>query len=203
VKLGFTPNATNEYAFNYTKQAGEKGAPLNVYNNPPVPPNSYWRWPWWDVQNTSVLTHTQLGTSSYVEAKAYYNTFSNGLDAFDDISYTTQSAAGRFHSPYDDHAYGRAGSGTTPRSWNTMKSAFHYRTDVHTEQQTSRPTHPRLFRGAGAGAVAHLVAAIEDTFRVGPPVDIVGASLRNHDITKAEESRRRVGASVPEGGQTP
>ncbi|HZL95722.1 MAG TPA: TonB-dependent receptor plug domain-containing protein, partial [Vicinamibacterales bacterium] len=43
-KFGYTPNATNEYTFNYTKQSGEKGAPLNIYNNPPVPPNSYWRW---------------------------------------------------------------------------------------------------------------------------------------------------------------
>ena len=84
-KFGYTPNATNEYTVNYTKQSGEKGAPLNVYNNPPVPPNSYWRWPWWDVQNTSLLTTTQLGASSYLKAKAYYNTFSNGLDAFDDV----------------------------------------------------------------------------------------------------------------------
>ena len=41
VKFGFTPNATNEYVFNYTKQSGEKGAPLNVYNNPPVPGNGF------------------------------------------------------------------------------------------------------------------------------------------------------------------
>jgi len=71
-KIGFTPNATNEYTLNFTKQSGENGAPLNMYNNPPVPPNSHWRWPWWDVQNTSFLTTTQLGAASYLEAKAYY-----------------------------------------------------------------------------------------------------------------------------------
>ena len=38
LKAGFTPNATDEYTFNYIKQEGEKGAPLNVNNNPPVPP---------------------------------------------------------------------------------------------------------------------------------------------------------------------
>ncbi len=160
-KFGITPNATDEYTVNYTKQAGEKGAPLNVYNNPPVPPNSYWRWPWWDVQNTSVLTHTQLGVSSYVEGKAYYNTFSNGLDAFDDITYTTQSANGRFHSPYNDHAYGTSLEfGTTPIAANTVKAAFHYRTDVHSERQISRPTQSDLPDG-GAGAATgaeHLVA---------------------------------------------
>ena len=55
-----------------------------------------------------------------MKAKAYYNTFANGLDAFDDITYTTQSANGRFHSPYDDHAYGTSLEfGTTPRAANT------------------------------------------------------------------------------------
>ena len=42
-------------------------------DNPPVPPNSYWRWPWWDVQNTSLLTTTLLGAASYLKAKAYYD----------------------------------------------------------------------------------------------------------------------------------
>ncbi len=67
VKVGYTPNATNEYALNYTTQSGEKGAPLNVYNNPPVPPNSYWRWPWWNVQTTALVTSTQLSPTSYLK----------------------------------------------------------------------------------------------------------------------------------------
>ena len=79
-----------------------------------MPPNSYWRWPYWDVQNTSFLSRTQLGSASYLKTKLYYNTFENGLDAFDDATYTTQSANGRFLSPYDDHAYGvSAEVGTT------------------------------------------------------------------------------------------
>ena len=160
VKLGFTPNATNEYTFNYTKQAGEKGAPLNIYNNPPVPPNSYWRWPWWDVQNTSVLTHTQLGAASYVEGKAYYNTFSNGLDAFDDATYTTQSANGRFHSPYDDRAYGTSlefGTTPTPVEHDEGRVPLPDRHPHGTaDQPADAPDAPD--RRAGAGAVAvHVV----------------------------------------------
>ena len=108
---------------NYIKQLGEKGAPLNVYNNPPVPPNSYWRWPYWDVQNTSFLSKTQLGQAAYLKTKVYYNTFENGLDAFDDATYTTQSANGRFFSPYDDHAYGGSAEfGTTHRRSQHVES---------------------------------------------------------------------------------
>ncbi len=69
----------------------------HTINSPPVPPNSYWRWPYWDVQNTAFLPRTQVGKASYVK---------NGLDVYHDVTYTTHSANGRFRSPYDDHAYG-------------------------------------------------------------------------------------------------
>jgi iron complex outermembrane receptor protein len=205
VKVGYTPNATNEYAINYTKQSGEKGAPLNIYNNPPVPPNSYWRWPWWDVQNTSVLTHTQLGAFSYLRAKAYYNTFSNGLDAFDDAAYTTQSANGRFHSPYNDRASGTSIEfGTTPRAAHTLKSALHYRRDIHTEQQFNRPTHPTLSSVEPEQEQAQYTwsVAIEDTIRVAPSVEVVGGvSYDRYAITKAEEFTAARGSfEYPKGG---
>jgi iron complex outermembrane receptor protein len=205
IKFGYTPNATNEYAFNYTKQSGEKGAPLNIYNNPPVPPNSYWRWPWWDIQNTSLLTTTQLGASSYLKAKAYYNTFSNGLDAFDDGTYTTQSANGRFHSPYNDHAYGTSIEfGTTPRAANTIKSALHYRRDIHAEQQFNRPTHPTLSSAEPEQEQTQYTwsIALEDTFRVAPSVDVVGGvSYDRYAITKAEEFTAARGSfEYPKGG---
>ena len=205
VKFGFTPNATNEYVINYTRQAGEKGAPLNVFNNPPVPGNSFWRWPYWDVSNTSLLTTTQLGAVSYVKAKAYYNTFENGLDAYDDITYTTQSLPGRFRSPYDDHAYGTSIEfGTTPVTANTLKAAFHYRTDVHTEQQVSRPTHPTLATTEQKQEQEQYTwsVALEDTFRINPEVDVVaGVSYDKYRITKAEEFSSALGVfEQPRGG---
>ena len=204
-KIGFTPNATNEYTLNYTKQSGEKGAPLNVYNNPPVPPNSYWRWPWWDVQNTSFLTTTQLGAASYLKAKAYYNVYKNALDAFDDGTYTSQSANGRFHSPYDDHAYGTSFEfGTTPVAANTIKAAFHYRTDLHTEQQTNRPTHPTLSSAEPIQEQAQNTwsVAFEDTVRLTPAMDLVaGISYDTYDITKAQEFNATRGLfEYPKGG---
>ena len=63
MKVGFTPNDTDEYSLSYTAQAGEKGAPLHVYNNPPNPPNSYWRWPEWDIGNLYWLSSTQFGAN--------------------------------------------------------------------------------------------------------------------------------------------
>ncbi|HZL92950.1 MAG TPA: TonB-dependent receptor, partial [Vicinamibacterales bacterium] len=143
--------------------------------------------------------------SSYLKAKGYYNTFSNGLDAFDDATYSTQAAPGRFHSPYDDHAYGASLEfGTTPTAANTLKGAFHHRTDVHTEQQTSRPTHPTLSSTEPEQEQSQYTwsVALEDTFRVTPSIDIVGGlSYDKYAITKAEEFTVAAGSfEYPKGG---
>jgi iron complex outermembrane receptor protein len=191
LKAGYTPNATDEYTINYIKQSGEKGAPLNVYNNPPVPPNSYWRWPWWDIQNIYWLSNTQIGDSSYVKTKAYYNTFDNALDAFDNITYTTQSLNGRFRSFYEDNA--RGGSvefGTQIIPQNTLKAVVHYRTDEHAEWNLNRPTSPTAssLEPRQIQSQETWSYAAENTFHLAPTVDIVtGVSYDKYEITRAEE----------------
>ena len=206
LKAGYTPNATDEYTINFIKQSGEKGAPLNVYNNPPVPPNSYWRWPWWDIQNIYWLSNTQLGDASYVKTKLYYNTFNNALDAFDDITYTTQSANGRFRSFYEDSA--RGGSvefGTKLIPMNTLKGVVHYRADYHTEWNHNRPTNPTLssIEPKQKQAQETWSFAAENTFHLSPSVGIVaGASYDKYSITKAEEFNSTTQAlfNYPTGG---
>jgi iron complex outermembrane receptor protein len=204
LKLGFTPNGDDEYSVNYLKQQGEKGAPLNVYNAPPVPPNSFWRWPYWDVENLSFLSTTRLGEESYFKAKAYYNTFENGLDAYDTIAYTSQSNPGRFRSPYDDEAYGTSLEYGTTRGANTLKAALHYRDDNHTEQQTSRPTNPTLAFTEPEQEQSQETwsVALENTFAVGDAIDVVaGISYDDYRITKAEEFTAGAGLfEHPHGG---
>ena len=143
IKAGFTPNDTEEYTINYTRQEGEKGGLLNVYNNPQVPPNSFWRWPQWDVQSVSALSNTAIGGASYLKTKFYYNVMENALYAYDDITYTTQSANGRFISPYSDESYVTSiEGGTDALAQNSLKVAFHYRWDKHSECIDNRPTSP-------------------------------------------------------------
>jgi iron complex outermembrane receptor protein len=198
LKVGFTPNEDNEYSLNFIKQQGEKGAPLNVYNNPPVPPNSYWRWPYWDVENLSFLSTTKVGDESYFKAKVYYNTFENGLNAYDTIDYTTQSAPGRFFSPYDDEAYGTSLElGTTRFGSNTLKVALHYRDDSHVEQQVSRPTHPTLASTEPKQEQTQTTwsVALENTFAVSDAIDVVaGISYDDYEINKAEEFNATLGS---------
>ncbi|WP_244396205.1 TonB-dependent receptor plug domain-containing protein [Afipia carboxidovorans] len=190
-KVGFTPNATDEYTINFIKQEGKKGAPLNVYTNPLQPPNSYWRWPVWNIQNLSFLSHTQVGDASYLKTKLYYNTFDNVLSAYDNISYTTQSADGRFDSYYKDNAKGGSVEvGTRLIPMNTLKGAFHYREDTHVEWNHNQPTlpsggsvEPKQTQGQTTWSVA-----AENTFHVRPNFDLVGGiSYDKYWVGRAEE----------------
>lgn len=202
-KIGFTPSDTNEYVVNYTKQEGEKGAPLNVYNNPPVPGNSYWRWPYWDVQNLSFLSTTQLGDDAYLKSKVYYNTFENGLDAYDNATYTTQSANGRFHSPYDDHAYGTTVEyGTTRFGGNTLKFSLYYRTDEHSEYNINQPTSPaRNVEPKQRQEQQTWSVAAENTFHINDDMDFVaGISYDDYEVKRAEELFGGVLGQWPLGG---
>lgn len=204
-KVGITPRGRDEHTLNYTRQEGEKGAPLNVYNNPPVPANSYWRWPYWNLQNVSFLSRTGLGAATALKGVLYYNTFENGLDAYDDATYTTQSANGRFFSPYDDDA--RGGSlelGTVRGGLGSLKAAVHYRRDAHTEQNFNRPTNPTLATTEPLQTQRQYTwsAALEDTIHVSPSVDLVaGVSYEKYAITKAEEYNTTRGSfEYPKGG---
>jgi len=53
-KVGFTPNATDEYSVNYTTQSGQKSAPLHVEGQQVLGPR-FWEWPYWDITSLSWL----------------------------------------------------------------------------------------------------------------------------------------------------
>lgn len=205
VKAGFTPNDTDEYTINYTRQEGEKGGLLNIYNNPQVPPNSFWRWPRWDVQSITALTNTQLGDTSYVKTKLYYNTFYNDLFAYDDISYTTQSANGRFRSYYTDDAYGGSVEvGTSYFDGHDMKATVHYRADSHDEYNDNRPTNatlrtiePKQHQGQDSWSLA-----VQDTIHVSPALDLTGGiSYEDYRVTASQDFSTALGLfSYPKGG---
>ena len=173
-----------------------------------MPPNSYWRWPYWDVQNISFLTNTQLGATSYVKAKIYYNTFKNGLDAYDDITYTTQSANGRFSSPYDDHAYGGGAEfGTTPTTReHDQGDRSTTAPTCTTKQQTNRPTNPTLSTTEPNQEQSQNTWSIARGEHLPPhrAVDLVaGVSYDNYDITKAAGVQRHARAVRISEGRLP
>jgi len=195
-KLGITPNATDEYSINYTKQEGEKDSPLHTdrqivqgYFNPGFPAANnngnnirYWTWPAWDTSSVSFLSKTKLGEASYIKTNAYYNTFENTLSFFRDSTYTNQPV----DSPYEDNSVGGfVELGTDLIPMNTLKGAIHYRRDVHEERNinyTYAPdtaTKTPLKRQSEEG----WSFAVENTFHATRALDFVtGASYDTNEV---------------------
>jgi iron complex outermembrane recepter protein len=196
-KIGFTPNDSNEYSLSFTSQSGRKGAPLNVYNNPPNPPNSYWDWPYWDIKNVYFLSNTAIGEASYLKGRAFYNTFDNALWAYDDATYTTQSLNGRFRSVYADTGYGGSlERGTQILDRNMLKAALHYRRDEHTERNFNRPTNATFANTEPKQRTEEDTwsVAVEDTFALTDVLDLIaGVSYERNELNLAQEFNASAG----------
>jgi iron complex outermembrane receptor protein len=205
VKAGLTPNETDEYSINFTKQEGEKGAPLSASVFPPNPPNSYWRWPTWNIENLYWLSNTRFGESSYVKTRLFYNRFENSLFAYDDLTYTTQSLNGRFRSYYDDDGYGGSvEAGTSFVDRNVTKASFNYRRDRHAEFNINRPTSAQFINTEPKQHTEENTwsAAVENTFSATDALDLVaGVSYDKNDLKLAEEFNTTRGLfEYPDGG---
>lgn len=194
-KVGFTPNATDEYSLSYTRQEGEKNAPLHVTD--PLSSQRFWRWPFWNVESLYFLSTTALGDAATLKTKLYHNRLENSLVGYDDRTQTTQTLAiGRvFTSAYHDKAYGGSAElEVRPASADKLTVAFNYRRDQHREyQQTFGKT----------GIIEPDQTTIEDTYSIAaensltlsPQLTFVaGVSYDWRDLKQAEEF------GIPPGG---
>ncbi|WP_051955943.1 TonB-dependent receptor plug domain-containing protein [Beijerinckia mobilis] len=179
IKVGVTPNATDEYSFNYIKQVGRKGAPLHVSD--PVASQRYWDWPYWNIQNIYFLSNTQLSDAVYLKSRVYFNTFDNSLYSYDDRYLSTQSLPRSFQSAYHDYALGGSvEAGINFGTADTLKGTFQYRRDNHVEWQgTFSTTSPCVanvicFREPDQTTTEDTYTiALENTWHITPNLDFV------------------------------
>lgn len=166
-KVGYTPNATDEYALGFSRQEGEKGNP------PQTTAPKYWRWPMWDKQTLYFVSTTRLGEIGYLKPRAFYDTYQNSLGIYDDATYTTQNKTSSSTSRYDDYTYGTSlevGTDWLPK--NSLKGVFHYKFDHHKE-------HPDLARKPSTAYVledALVSLGFEDTFKLSSRWQIQGGA---------------------------
>lgn len=195
-KVGFTPNATDEYAISYTRQEGAKSAPLHVSDT--VTTARFWDWPSWDIDSVYFLSTTALGDRATLKTRAYYNQFDSILRSFNDRSQTTQSRPYAFDSPYADKAWGGSAQlDFRATDADTLRLAFHYRHDKHVEAQTS-------FSTAGVATTEPDQTQTENTFSIALENEIaltsalrftLGGSYDWRDLKRAEEYGAPLGTS--------
>lgn len=175
LKVGYTPNATDEYSLNYVSQGGEKHGIGSVTGTSAI---STWDWPKWDTSSIYWLSNTQIDAKTYLKTRAYYNEFVNDLVAYTNVSLATPN----WTSYYDDNARGASIEiGTDHLPQQTLKAALHYRRDEHTEWQL---THARSgvseFLEPRQTTTEDVISlAIEDTWHVTSRLDIVGGVSRD------------------------
>ncbi len=139
LKIGYTPNTTDEYSINYQYSHGEKGNPvyLGTDKNTPV---RYWQWPYWDKQSIYYISKTAIGKESNLIARGYYDQFKNELRSFDDETYSAQKMKYAFNSLYNDYTIG--GNLEFASDWNDknyLRVSFHIKNDNHSEQNIGEP----------------------------------------------------------------
>lgn len=197
VKLGFTPNATDEYVLSYTQQEGEKNAPLHVTDTSNISLRN-WKWPEWTVESVYWLSTTALGDRATLKTRAYYNRLANLLQSFDNRTQTSQSLPRAFDSPYDDNAYGGSAQlDLRVAEGDTLALAFHYRRDEHNEAQVSRPTSPlRTVEPNQRSAERTWSAAVENRLDLLPKLRLtIAGSYDWRDLDVAQEFGVPPGAS--------
>ncbi|HWA14534.1 MAG TPA: TonB-dependent receptor [Burkholderiales bacterium] len=189
VKLGLTPNATDEYALNLIAQRGEKGVPSYAGNfnaSGPTGPR-YWQWPYWDKTSAYFLSQTAIGDVSYVKTRVYYDQFENSLNQYTDATYATLRTGGSRPSFYDDYTYGASiEAGTRFIPTNEFKVAAHYKDDVHREHLENGPTQNFEDQIYSIG--------IEDSQRFGERLTIVAGA--SYDASETREAQNLVGGNL-------
>ncbi|MBK1642807.1 TonB-dependent receptor [Chromatium okenii] len=108
LKVGLTPNATDNYALSYSQQNGEKEQP------PSTDPAAarYWQWPTWDKKSLYFISNTALGEAEIIKLRLYQDQYDNAVKSYTDDTYTQLKTAGKGsvgiagESVYNDRSLG-------------------------------------------------------------------------------------------------
>jgi iron complex outermembrane receptor protein len=141
LKVGYTPNNTDEYSFNYIKQHATKDVPVfsGIIDGSVIQDNikgsaggtvHFWKWDYWDKESYYFLSKTDFDTW-YIKTRLYYDQFQNKLDMYTNSSYTTLASPS---TPYDDNTKGASvETGIRLFEADTLKFALHHQIDTHKE----------------------------------------------------------------------
>lgn len=183
-KIGWTPTEKSEYAIGYINQQGEKGNPIYTGNDPLntllLKPR-FWQWPNWDKESFYFISNSSFDDKNSFKTRLYFDRFKNTLDSYDDASYSTQTKPYAFESIYNDYTFGGNLEYNTkfiPK--NDLKLAFHFKEDVHRENNLGEPVRHFVDNTVLVG--------IEDVYKVNSKFTVIpGVSYNIRKNTEAED----------------
>ena len=195
-KIGWTPTGKSEYAIGYINQQGEKGNPVYTGSDPLnsllLKPR-FWQWPNWDKESFYFISNSNFDDKNSFKTRLYFDRFENTLDSYDDASYSAQTKAYAFESIYNDYTYGGNIEYNTkfiPK--NDLKIAFHFKEDVHRENNLGEPVRHFIDNTVLVG--------IEDIYKVNSNFTIipgVSYNIRNNKEAEDYNSTTKVISDYP------
>jgi iron complex outermembrane receptor protein len=179
-KVGFTPNATDEYVVGYVNQKGEKGTPPYVGDDSKIT-TRFWKWPKWNKQSIYFISNTAVGLKNKVKTRLYYDTFVNSLFSYDDTTYTKQTRPYAFQSFYNDYTVGgNAEFESRAINNNVLKFNVQYKKDVHRENDLGEPVQSYIDNTLSVG--------LENTYQITSSLAVVpGVSFNMRNSGQAQE----------------
>lgn len=144
-RIAWTPKGQDQYSFTFVNQKGKKNGLQYIGPNDAAVYNRFWKWPYWNKNGYYLITNTGIGESSAIKFRAHYDQFRNGIDMFDDATYSTMNNRNSEHSRYDDHTQGASSEFTTRAApHHTLSASLFFKDDTHTsrEHYPGRPPYP-------------------------------------------------------------
>jgi len=187
LKVGYTPNDTDEYSFNYIAQRGEKGQPYYAgdLNAPFISRNMrdrYWRWPDWDKTSYYVITKTALGDMVTLKTRFYRDEFYNSMENYGNLPDAANTTTPVDTSAYDDYSLGGNVQLDLKLSDNQLlKFSATQKRDFHKSIDSTQPGLDTKTEGTTTSL------GIEYALQANPKLTwVIGASYDKNKVDKAE-----------------
>ncbi|OCL84259.1 Fe(3+) dicitrate transport protein FecA precursor [Arcobacter porcinus] len=190
LKVGFTPNDTDEYAFNYINQKSDKGMPTDINSGLALPAQGASQFRQWDYSNKEsfyFLSNTNFDLG-YIKSRIFYDKYKDNMLFFDDISFTNLKDK---PTPYDANTKGislELGQYDTLR--NSLKLA------LHAKQETQKANEKN--GTVSIKKINYFSVGLEDTFRVTDDFRVIaGASWDKDDVREANNGSYKPNGTKP------
>ena len=182
-RFGIEPNPDSELYVSFRVAEGEKGFPLNIYENPTHftdrPAFSYLARS--EYRDTGVDLSGRHAINDFVtlKAKVFYHEHEDDYISYEDTTYDSKMAV----STFDDKCYGLSlFTDYKPVEWDTLKASVHYKVDSHKSRDDDYLPFDEAKANTGSVGIENEWNAVENLSVV------VGISYDWFDVTKAQSS---------------
>ncbi|KUJ73886.1 hypothetical protein AVO42_00235 [Thiomicrospira sp. XS5] len=188
LKLGYMPNATDEYTLSYYQTQSDKQSPPYAGSSDTGQKVRYWDWPQWNQESVYYVGHTQVG-AGYVKSRLFYDQFNNKLNSYDDDRYQTVTKGYAFRSQYDDQTMGGSLEGGMPVANHDLKASLQVKYDEHRERDLPKDNSPSTFDDSWRTYQSHIYSlGLEDTIALSERTNLtLGYRRDEFEMTKTDD----------------